>query len=246
LFGTIHIIPEKEYLFSQTAQNCFDSCKTLVLETDIDLPLKKQIELAKQIVFPDGKSVEDYLSAQQYQHFNSYFLDSLKISKSTYRKIQKIKPIFASALVLSEFLDKPVSYEQNLSKSAKRKKMSSEFLETIDFQMSTVEKVSIEEQIKMMYIDGLTGNPTTEYNELLTAYKEQNLTKMSRLFAEEEDIENFEQDFLITRNKNWIPIIENFAKKNSCFIAVGAGHLAGENGLIRLLRNEGFTLTPLK
>ena len=30
-----------------------------------------------------------------------------------------------------------------------------------------------------------------------------------------------------------------------CFIAVGAGHLGGENGIIRLLQKEGFYLTPI-
>jgi uncharacterized protein YbaP (TraB family) len=69
---------------------------------------------------------------------------------------------------------------------------------------------------------------------------------MSQLFSEEDEIENFEQDFLITRNLNWIPIIVDLTKKSSCFIAVGAGHLAGENGLIRLLRNQGFSVKPLK
>jgi len=31
-----------------------------------------------------------------------------------------------------------------------------------------------------------------------------------------------------------------------CFIAVGAGHLGGPNGVIRLLEKEGYTLTPVE
>jgi uncharacterized protein YbaP (TraB family) len=38
----------------------------------------------------------------------------------------------------------------------------------------------------------------------------------------------------------------NNITKNKCFIAVGAGHLGGENGVIRKLQKEGFTLTPIE
>ncbi len=246
LFGTIHLIPEKEYVFSETAQKCFESCKTLVLETDINLSLKKQLEIAKQLILPEGKKVKDYLNEEQYQHFTSYFLDSVKISKSTFKKMQKIKPIFASALVLNEFIQKPVAYEQKLSKEAEKIGMKAEFLESIDFQLSVINKISIEKQIDMMYVKGLEGNPMTEYNQLLEAYKEQNLEKLGELFEQEEDIENFEQDFLISRNTNWIPLIVDFSKNGSCFFAVGAGHLVGDKGVIQLLRNQGFIVSPLK
>ena len=34
-------------------------------------------------------------------------------------------------------------------------------------------------------------------------------------------------------------------QSKSCFIAVGAGHLAGENGLINLLKKQGYTVEPI-
>jgi len=51
---------------------------------------------------------------------------------------------------------------------------------------------------------------------------------------------------LVKRNLNWIPKIEDLIAKESTFIAVGAAHLAGSMGVINLLREKGFTLTPVK
>jgi len=34
--------------------------------------------------------------------------------------------------------------------------------------------------------------------------------------------------------------------KEKVFFAVGAGHLCGENGLIALLKREGFKLKPIE
>jgi uncharacterized protein len=47
---------------------------------------------------------------------------------------------------------------------------------------------------------------------------------------------------LDNRNKNWIPKIIEFAKEQRVFFGFGAGHLPGENGVINLLRKEGYTV----
>jgi uncharacterized protein YbaP (TraB family) len=52
------------------------------------------------------------------------------------------------------------------------------------------------------------------------------------------------QEMLLdTRNRNWIPIIEEATiEHDNIIIAVGAAHLPGEFGLIELLKNAGWTL----
>jgi uncharacterized protein YbaP (TraB family) len=56
----------------------------------------------------------------------------------------------------------------------------------------------------------------------------------------------FEDVFLTNRNKAWIPTIQSESKTKKCFIAVGAAHLFETNGVIQLLINDGFTLTPIQ
>jgi uncharacterized protein len=48
------------------------------------------------------------------------------------------------------------------------------------------------------------------------------------------------------RNKLWIPVIEAAIQQESCFFAFGCAHLAGWNGIISLLRQRGYTVTPVK
>jgi uncharacterized protein YbaP (TraB family) len=52
--------------------------------------------------------------------------------------------------------------------------------------------------------------------------------------------------FLDERNKKWIERMEERMEQKPVFFAVGAGHLLGENGLIQLLRNSGYTVVPMK
>ena len=55
------------------------------------------------------------------------------------------------------------------------------------------------------------------------------------------------QDILIfNRNKNWVQKLKKIMPERTVVVAVGAGHLAGEKGVIKLLRKEGYTVTPVK
>ena len=51
---------------------------------------------------------------------------------------------------------------------------------------------------------------------------------------------------LFKRNQNWIPKIEEKIKDHSCFIAVGAAHLPGDKGVLNMLKQKGYTVTPVK
>ncbi len=44
------------------------------------------------------------------------------------------------------------------------------------------------------------------------------------------------------RNKNWIEDIEYLIEKDRTFIAVGMAHLGGENGILNLLKENGYEL----
>ncbi len=45
---------------------------------------------------------------------------------------------------------------------------------------------------------------------------------------------------------NWIPTIEKQISNSNCFIAVGAGHLGGEKGLISLLKEKNYIVKPIQ
>lgn len=56
--------------------------------------------------------------------------------------------------------------------------------------------------------------------------------------------DEMEEALLITRNRNWIPVISEAASKHDdILIAVGAGHLIGDEGILQLLENEGWTIS---
>jgi len=57
--------------------------------------------------------------------------------------------------------------------------------------------------------------------------------------------EVFQKVYYDDRQKVWTETIDMLVHKNPTFIAVGAAHLPGDQGLLQLLRQEGFTLNPI-
>ena len=115
----------------------------------------------------------------------------------------------------------------------------------------------IENHIK---IDSL-GQDITD--RILSAYLEQDISfslNLNKQQQEELNLINNELEFLSgnenfneernkliidERNNYWIKKIPSLLEESSCFIAVGAGHLSGEKGLINQLRNLNYTVVPI-
>lgn len=79
-----------------------------------------------------------------------------------------------------------------------------------------------------------------------TFHKNEDIEGMLKMASETEGMTAEFSDLLLdNRNKNWIPEITRLAKEKPSFFGVGALHLPGENGVIKLLRKAGFSVTPV-
>jgi uncharacterized protein YbaP (TraB family) len=83
--------------------------------------------------------------------------------------------------------------------------------------------------------------------EMFDAYKKQDLKKLEDLMVETDaGLAAFTDILLYRRNQNWVKKLKTLMAERSLVIAVGAGHLPGEKGVINLLRKEGYTVTPVE
>ncbi|MBN2892138.1 MAG: TraB/GumN family protein [Bacteroidales bacterium] len=249
IYGTIHLIPKDDFFFYDLWLEKFKTCDVLVLETDIEIGIMKQLSLIPKMQLPNKTTLSDYMSDKEFAAFNSYLLDSLEISETNYKVCLTYKPFFAYSLLLNEAIPgKKIIYEQYLTDEAKKNKMKVVSLETLDFQLSLVDSISIEDQIKMFLFDYEKIEQTNllfEFNKMLELYKKQDLNSIANMESEGEENDFFYERFLVKRNLDWIGKINAILEKKSAFIAVGAAHLPGNDGVIKLLRDEGYIVKPV-
>lgn len=246
LFGTVHILPKEDYAFSPAAQKALKACTSLVLETDLEMKTVDKSEIARKTMLPDGKTLKDVLPAADYTRFMA-LMDSMGVSKLNQMVCERMKPIYATSVLVQAMSGKTESYEMRLLKMAKKEKMEYLWLEELTYQLDVLDGMTLEEQIASFGEDMSVATFKRLFGSMIDAYQAQDINALHTLMLEESgSISNFEERLLNQRNRNWVPVIAKYAAAQPSFIAVGAGHLAGEQGVISLLRNAGYTVTAVK
>lgn len=146
-------------------------------------------------------------------------------------------------------MDDKVSYEVELEAIAKKKKLEIEGLETVAEQMNIFNLLTDDQQSEMVMEIVRNGSTSQEeeLEEIMTFYREQDIDGLYQMVAGEGEMMDGMNDVLLDdRNNRWIPMIEKMISEKSTFIAVGAGHLGGPNGVLRLLEAQGYTLIPIE
>ena len=244
LFGTIHMLPEDQYFFSDKMKSSLNSADVLAMEVDMNVSLADQMKMAGEMVMPDGKTWKDYMTEEEYSAVMSAFVDSLGMKEKKIEKYSKIRPIYVSGIILTELLGKVKMYEKELTGLAKKEKKTIIGLETLQEQMEIVGSIPLEDQIEDL--KSSTAGMIRDYNEMLAAYTSQNLSDLEKIGTESEGFDKMEAKLLTERNERWVKTIQEQLAKTSTFYAVGALHLVGEEGLINQLQEAGYSVTPIK
>jgi uncharacterized protein YbaP (TraB family) len=243
IYGTIHIMPKKDFVISDSIKSALKSCRELAMEVDLNMDLKTQLEILELTMLPDGKTIADITTKENSERIRNFCLDSLNWKETKYIKTSRFQPFFFSSLITQELIGKSKSFETEFKKLAKKNNMSISGLETIQFQVKLLSEVSNEEQIKMLLLGLTTDN--SAFNKLLETYLKKDINQLVTLMNTDLSPE-FYSDLIVKRNQKWIPIITELIQKNPTFIAVGAAHLPGNDGVLNLLKEAGYTISPIE
>ncbi len=248
LYGTIHAIPDDDYFLGKNVAKKLKSSGQLILEVDLNkIDMEKLTSLS---LLPDGKYTKDYLSDTDYAVLLHFMEDSIGMKKYTFEKAYaRFKPFYLEQfLYFKELGEARTSYEDEFMKMAEEKSMPVKGLETMEEQLAFIDTIPIDMQFRNLVSTLRNYNEeAADFRQLIIDYKNQNLPAFEKAMESEQDKETaFFTDLLINhRNATWVPKLDLWMHDMPCFIAVGAGHLFGQKGLIQLLRNKGYTVEPI-
>jgi uncharacterized protein YbaP (TraB family) len=243
LFGTIHAIEERKFYFPKKLEKIASKCDAICLEIS---DLTANAPSMDKLIMTDKSLGEIFTKSQLdsvYQWAEKYLLMKPKQFDENFGQV---KPFLLLQFILKSSLPESTkSYELVFEEQAKKNKQKVLGLETVDFQLNLFDKMPISEQVKMV-METLKEeeNAKKKFEEMQQIYLEQDLDRLYRLTKDEST--SFNRSFLEDRNIDWIPKIENISKDKVVFIAVGAAHLAGSEGVIELLMKKGFQVLPIK
>lgn len=245
LYGTIHLICKEDLILSEPVLKSLIKSEQLALEINMSDP-EFSVEFQKAMIMQEGSNLRKLLSKEDYDLVFNFFQDSLGINL---QEVSVVKPFFMNSMLYNKILGcQPQPYEYELVKLAVKNAKPVTGIETIQQQLDLFSNIPYKKQAQMLVESIRNFDQTKEmYKELLSLYKKQDIEgAYNYIKSSTSGLEDFEEMLIIERNQNWIPIMEKMATEKATFFAVGAGHLGGEKGLIKLLQEKGFTITPIR
>ncbi len=250
LYGTIHMIGKEDFFLTDATKASFHKARRVAFEIDMEdmMDFTKLMPLMMKSFMAGDTTLQDLLSEEDYAvvkgHFESMGLPMMFL--------ERLKPMFLSALGGKDMMNmesgEVVSYEMELMTMAQERKLPIDGLETAEFQMSMFDSIPYRVQAEML-VSSIQSEDTGDgqFAQMVELYKNQDLAGMQAMMQDEAvGVGEYEDLLLVRRNRNWIPVMATMMKEGPTFFAVGAGHLGGEEGVVALLREAGYTVEPLK
>lgn len=245
IFGTIHMIDKEHFYFPEQLTSIVASSEQIVLE----IPGLNQMEAMKHMILTQG-SAFDFFTKDQKDSILTWGAEILSMEKAQFEMaFNRMKPLVLMQLSMAKKMNSMESYDFYIQNIAQQNNIPLLGLERMEDQIAIFDNMDTLD-IQNMIMAGIRDPEKAEQQlaKIVELYMNKNADLLYQYTVESEDDQSFQKynvEFLDKRNMNWIPVIEQLAKKKKTFIAVGAGHLGGQNGILRLLEKAGYTLTPV-
>ena len=247
LFGTMHLMEKAYFFFPKKLEKLVQKSDVLVMEL---AGMPNPMDAMKYILLPQEVNFFDYFSPQQSDTILQWAQDKLRMDENTFRSsFSKMKPFAVVQMAVQmEFMGKTESYELRFENIAKASSVPVEGLETVADQMGIFDRMTREQQSEMVMESIREGDDEMdEIKKMQQIYTTQDLDALYALIEQDGGfLEEIETELLTDRNANWAKQLVNYMDGRQVFVAVGAAHLGGPNGLIRLLEAQGYLLTPVE
>lgn len=245
LFGTMHAVCEIN--FDDAIKKALAETSQMYLEIDMDDPTL-QATMMKGIMMKGGVTMSSLMTEEEVKIVDAFLKENVSVS---IKMVDRFKPFMISAMFIPKLLECPMqTIETELVKISKEQKEEVYGLESILDQLTVFDKIPYKTQVEELVKTAKDNmvNDKVEMKKMLAIYNNKDIEGMLNLMDESENkiSSDFNDILLNDRNANWIPIIEKVSKEKPTFYGVGAGHLAGENGVIKLLRKKGYKVEAVK
>ena len=253
LFGNHHLIPIQFLDSVPGLYKAFNSSKTVVSEVVIN-NLDATPAIRQAALLPDSVTIQSLLNKTDYEFANQEITNILRMSLEN---IKMMHPSLITKLYELELYKKYEHFDENTQSDsyfqlvAAKKGIPIVGLETIEQQLKLLFPENLHKEAQLL-VESIRNkevliNEMKEMNRLYRSGKIDELEVLANQSNKQWNVSEEENNMLIdNRNIEWVKQLPALLKNNSCFIAVGALHLPGNNGLINLLRKEGYKLTPVK
>ncbi len=244
LFGTIHIICQRDFWLPKEVQEAWDNTEQTVMELDITSPDVTHA-LQQGALQQPSDYLAQHLTPEQLAVLDQYVREHTGMQLV---QVAAVKPMILSSLLIPSYLNcaQQGSYEGYFAQQAVMTERKVLGLETASYQLGIFDQIPLDEQVAWLY--DMVDKPEQtkqQLQEMITSYLANDTEALFQLISEQQEFAAYKDLLLANRNINWAEKLPEIINQQATFVAVGAGHLGGEQGLVKLLRKKGYQVTEI-
>lgn len=248
LFGTYHFLTNAFIDTIPAIKEAYASTKAVAGELVIDSSLQPAV---MQAALLKGTTLKQVLPDTVYAKAAAWFKEEAGLDLANFNGFNPITVMtLAMAITQQKYFPNKQgetqldTYFQQEGKKDGKKILG---LETIDVQINALYKqISLERQVELL--NELFESKTSlkeSIDRMNNAYVTQDLDQLQRQMYSGSYKPGEMKVLLDDRNSHWVQELPAIMQQQPVFVAVGALHLVGKNGLVNQLRAQGFTVTPV-
>ncbi|NBC07650.1 MAG: hypothetical protein GVY26_10700 [Bacteroidetes bacterium] len=240
LFGTMHVRDQRAFRLLEKAYAAIDECEALALEFDLGAVEGLDPGLLQ---LPPGQTLDSLLPARKFQKLRRFLLRVLKVDIMAFRRALPLMTVN----VLNERMmgqEQPIALDEQLWRYAQEQGKAILGIETYEEQVALLRSIPIEQQLQsLLWLGRNIKSHRRQLRKMTELYESGDIYRLHR--AAKRSASGMRHRLLYRRNEIMAERIAAFTAERPVFCAVGAGHLAGGKGVLRLLKHQGITLKPV-
>lgn len=250
LFGTVHLLPRDVEWRSPAFEAAFAAADTIYLETDVSEKAAGEMGpmIQRMGLNPDFKTLSSILGSE----------DNTRLARAAARvgippgSLEPMRPWFAAMMLTLTHLatqgyDPRSGVETAVTEKAVAAGKRLRYLESASRQFEIFANLSLkaEKAFLMSSVEHIETDRAL-FDTLVRSWAEGDTETLDRVFREAlgATLPEINEAVFLRRNREWSEhIARTMAGSGKTFIAVGAGHLSGQQGIVAMLRNNGYNVT---
>ncbi len=241
LFGTMHVRDARAFGWLDLGLRHLAECT--VFATEFDFSDTDGAAIAEVLRLPEGATLDQLLPRGAWKNLDRYARKRLGVPAETLRFQH---PMLVSTALTGAFMAEEAAHslDETLWYAAQAAGKKCTGVETFNEQLETLRQIPLEQHLRSLtWLLKNFGRQRRRLQKMMHLYGTGDLQRLYQ--AAKKDAKGLRRVLLYDRNVLMAQRFEEIAQSQSLFCAVGAGHLAGQKGMLRLLKKAGFKVRPV-
>ncbi|MEO9654704.1 TraB/GumN family protein [Marinomonas sp.] len=249
LGGTLHLLAQEDYPLPSEYEQAYQAADTIFFETDMSVLNSAQFQQKIGQIFRSDIPLSQQLSPGTYQKLLEYFTQK-NINPMTFQYYKAaLVSVSISMFELESMGFNTTGVDNYYHQQAMLDNKKVQWLESPQSQLETLASLGDEDPDKLILytLFDIEAMPES-LGAVHSAWREGNMERLAdyTLVDLKKDFRQIHQGLYVTRNQNWLPQILKMLKDDKTeFILVGVSHMAGEDGLLKQLAQQGYQIEQL-